>query len=106
MYALAADMVRRRVDLIVASGARFAAQAAKAATDTIPIVVVGGADPVTDGLAKSLNRPGGNVTGVTLITSQLASKRLEFLLDLVPDATVLGYLVGLDGRADADTQGL
>jgi TPR repeat protein/ABC-type uncharacterized transport system substrate-binding protein len=106
MYELAADMVRRHVDIIVASGGRFAAQAAKAATDTVPIVVVGGADPVTDGLAKSLNRPGGNVTGVTLITSQLASKRLEFLLDLVPDATVLGYLVGLDGRADADTQGL
>jgi putative tryptophan/tyrosine transport system substrate-binding protein len=108
MYALAADMVRRRVDLIVASGARFAAQAAKAATDTIPIVVVGGSDPVADGLAKSLNRPGGNVTGVTLATShnQLASKRLELLLDLVPDAAALGYLVGLNGGADADTQGL
>jgi putative tryptophan/tyrosine transport system substrate-binding protein len=106
MYALAADMVRRRVDLIVASGGRFAAQAAKAATDTIPIVVVGGADPVADGLAKSLNRPGGNVTGVTLATSQLASKRLELLLDLVPDAAALGYLVGLNGGADADTHGL
>jgi putative ABC transport system substrate-binding protein len=104
MYALAADMVRRRVDLIVASGGRFAAQAAKAATDTIPIVVVGGSDPVADGLAKSLNRPGGNVTGVTLATSQLASKRLELLLDLVPDAAALGYLVSLNGGAEADTQ--
>jgi putative ABC transport system substrate-binding protein len=55
---------------------------------------------------KSLNRPGGNVTGVTLATSQLASKRLELLLDLVPEAAAVGYLVGLNGGADADTQGL
>jgi len=106
MYELAADMVRRQVDVIVASGATLAAQAAKAATDAIPIVMVGGPDPVKIGLAKSLNRPGGNLTGVTLILNQLAGKRLELLLDLVPNATAIGYLVGINGRADADTQDL
>jgi putative ABC transport system substrate-binding protein len=106
MYELAADMVRRQVDIIVASGGLLAARAAKAATDTVPIVVVGGGDPVAAGLAKSLNRPGGNVTGVTSTLNQNASKRLELLLDLVPDATAIGYLVGFSGRADADTQAL
>jgi putative tryptophan/tyrosine transport system substrate-binding protein len=104
MYELAADMVRRQVDVIVASGGLLAARAAKAATDTVPIVVVGGGDPVAAGLAKSLNRPGGNVTGVTSTLNQNASKRLELLLDLVPDATAIGYLVGFS--ADADTQAL
>ena len=106
MYELAADMVRRQVDVIVASGGLLAARAAKAATDTVPIVVVGGGDPVAAGLAKSLNRPGGNVTGVTSTLNQNASKRLELLLDLVPDATAIGYLVGFSGRADADSQAL
>jgi TPR repeat protein len=93
MYELAADMVGRHVDAIVASGGLLAAQAAKAATDIVPIVVVGGGDPVAAGLAKSLNRPGGNVTGITSNLNQHASKRLELLLDLVPDATAIGYLV-------------
>jgi putative tryptophan/tyrosine transport system substrate-binding protein len=106
MYELAADMVRRQVDVIVASGGLLAARAAKAATDTVPIVVVGGGDPVAAGLAKSLNRPGGNVTGVTATLNQQASKRLELFLDLVPDATAIGYLVIFNGRADADSQAL
>jgi putative tryptophan/tyrosine transport system substrate-binding protein len=106
MYELAADMVGRHVDVIVASGGLLAARAAKAATDTVPIVVVGGGDPVTAGLAKSLNRPGGNITGVTNALNQHASKRLELLLDLVPDTTAIGYLVNFNGRADADTQAL
>ena len=106
MYEFAADMVRRHVNIIVASGSGLAAQAAKAATDSIPIVIMGGTDPVKAGLVASLNRPGGNVTGVSFIHNQLAGKRLGLLLDLVPDATTIGYLVGFNGSADADTKGL
>jgi ABC-type uncharacterized transport system substrate-binding protein len=91
---LAADLVRRRVTVIVASGAANAAFAAKAATSTIPIVIVGGADPVRYGLVDSLSRPGGNVTGVTLIHDELASKRLDLMRELMPQARTIGYLVG------------
>jgi TPR repeat protein len=108
MNEFAADMVRRRVDIIVASGGSRAAQAAKAATDTVPIVIAGGTDPVQAGWVKSLNRPGGNITGVTFILNQLASKRLGLLLDLVPDASVIGYLVSFysGAEAEAETKGL
>ena len=104
MHELAADMVRRHVDLIVASGSSLAARAARAATDTVPIVIVGGTDPVQAGWVRSLNRPGGNVTGITSIHNQLAGKRLQLLLDLVPDATTIGYLV--NSRADIGVQDL
>jgi TPR repeat protein/ABC-type uncharacterized transport system substrate-binding protein len=106
MYELAADMVRRHVDIIVANGGILAARAAKAATDTVPIIVAGGADPVRTGLVASMNRPGGNVTGVTTIINQLAGKRLELLLGLVPDATTIGYLVGANFSANEDTKRL
>jgi ABC-type uncharacterized transport system substrate-binding protein len=106
MYELAADMVRRHVDIIVASGGALAVGAAKAATDTIPIIMAGGPDPVQIGLVASLNRPGGNVTGVTYIHNQLAGKRLALLLDLVPGATTIGYLVDVNGSANADTKAL
>jgi TPR repeat protein/ABC-type uncharacterized transport system substrate-binding protein len=106
MQELAADMVRRHVDLIVASGSGLAAVAAKAATDIVPIVITGGTDPVQAGWVKSLNRPGGNVTGITTIHNQLAGKRLAILLDLVPVANTLGYLVGVNGTANEDTKGL
>jgi putative tryptophan/tyrosine transport system substrate-binding protein len=89
---LAADLVRRRVSVIVASGGPLPAIAAKAATATIPIVFVYGGDPIDDGLVTSFNRPGGNVTGVTFITAALASKRLEHLRELVPGASVIGVL--------------
>jgi len=92
------------VAAIVASGGVFSPLAAKAATSTIPIVLAGGADPVKYGLVASLSRPGGNITGVTYIFSELAGKRLDLLLKLVPQATSVGYLVpGLlpgPGRAD------
>ena len=85
--ALAASLIRRPVAVIVAQQQR-AALAAKAATTTVPIVFAAGTDPVADGLVASLNRPGGNVTGVTFLSGVLGAKRLELLRQFVPKATV------------------
>jgi len=101
--ALAADLVRRRVAVIVAAGTREAL-AATAATTTIPIVFNIGGDPVALGLVASLNRPGGNVTGETLLNEELAPKRLQLLRELMPNAAVFGVLVDPAFPSIADLQ--
>jgi putative tryptophan/tyrosine transport system substrate-binding protein len=91
--ALAADLVSRRVAVIVASGGDAPGIAAKQATDQIPIIFMSGGEPVKAGLVESLNRPGGNITGVNFIVSELIPKRLELLHELTPKAVTVGALV-------------
>jgi putative ABC transport system substrate-binding protein len=89
---LAAALVRRRVTVIFAGG-RAAAVAAKSATVTIPIVFNSGADPIELGLVASLNRPGGNATGVSFLVEELTGKRLELLHEIAPAASLIGFLM-------------
>jgi putative ABC transport system substrate-binding protein len=91
--ALAADLVRRHVAVIAATGGPPAAVAAKAATTTIPIVFTSGADPIAAALVPNLNRPGSNVTGMSLFYAELGAKRLELLRDLMPKLGVIAFLV-------------
>ena len=90
---MAIDLVRHRVAAIAATGGVPSVRAAKAATFEIPIVFTMGGDPVAFGLVASLNRPGGNVTGITLISGEIVSKRIAVLRDLLPGAKVLGVLM-------------
>jgi putative ABC transport system substrate-binding protein len=91
--ALAVELVRRRVAVIVTTGGLSVALAAKAATTTIPIVFSVGVDPVETGLIASLNRPGGTLTGVMVLNSEMVAKRLELLHQLIPAATTIAVLV-------------
>ena len=98
---MAVDLVRHRVAVIAATGGVPSVRAAKAATSEIPIVFTMGADPVAFGLVASLNRPGGNVTGITLISGEIVSKRIALLRDLLPGAKMLGVLMNSTTPASA-----
>jgi putative ABC transport system substrate-binding protein len=100
---LLADLVSRKAAVIVAAGGIPPALAAKAATATIPIVFGTGGDPVAAGLVSSLNRPGGNITGVTTLAVELGQKQLEVLTELVPAATVIALVVNPANPSNADT---
>jgi putative ABC transport system substrate-binding protein len=99
--ALAEELVRRPVAVLVTGGATTAVLAAKSATAMIPIVFAVGADPVKFGLVASMNRPGGNVTGVSFLANALVAKQLELLRELVPAVTVIGVLVNPNNPVSA-----
>jgi putative ABC transport system substrate-binding protein len=103
--ALAADLVLRRVSVIVTGSNIVAAMAARAATTTIPIAFLMGTDPVKSGLVASLNRPGGNITGITTLNMELAPKRLEVLRELVPITTTMAVLINpINDRAVVENE--
>jgi putative ABC transport system substrate-binding protein len=94
LRALAVDLVKHEVAVIVAAASLAPALAAMEATSTIPIVFIYGGDPVRHRLVASMNRPGGNLTGMTFLTGELAGKRLDLLHQFVPQTTTIGFLAG------------
>ena len=103
LAALAAELVRREVAVIIATGGISSAKAAKAATTTIPIVFLAAEDPVRVGLVASLARPGGNLTGINFLNTELAAKRLEILRELVPGLARVAVLVNPANAMNAET---
>jgi ABC-type uncharacterized transport system substrate-binding protein len=103
LHALATELVGRNIAVIAATGAIPALQAAKAATTTVPIVFATGSDPVRDGLVASLNRPGGNMTGISFLNTELAAKRMELLRALLPGTVRVAVLVNPANAANAET---
>ena len=93
LSSLAAELVERHVDVVVAAGGTPSALAAKAATATIPIVIAAANDPIQLGLVASLNRPGGNVTGMAALTTVLAAKSIEILHEVLPGTQTIAYLL-------------
>ena len=104
--ALAAELVGLNVAVVLAAGGTPSAQAAKAASSTIPVVFSAAPDPVAFGLVASLNRPGGNVTGMSTLTTELGAKSVEILKEMLPNATILAYLANpFNPSADPETNG-
>src|SRR5262245_61470287 len=103
--ALVAELLRRPVDVLVATGGTLSALAAKAATTSIPIVFAIGSDPIKFGLVASLNRPGGNATGISFLVNELTAKQFELLHEMVPVAKLIGFLANpTNPNTESDTR--
>src|SRR5919204_1391187 len=100
--ALAAELVQRRVSVLVATGGNLSPLTAKRATATIPIVFIAGDDAIKIGLVTSINRPEGNLTGVNIFAQELAAKRLELLREIAPRAEKIGYLINPNNPSESE----
>jgi putative tryptophan/tyrosine transport system substrate-binding protein len=106
LAALLAELVERQVSVLVVLESTLGALAAKAATQSIPIVFMQGADPVRIGLVRSLNHPEGNLTGINLFLAEVAGRRLQFLRESVPSANLIGYLRNPSNPVFAESEGM